>query len=301
MAVAQLRAAVRAGRGAVGAGGLRAARPPPSARPASPTARRARGGRTPRRGRRRARPAGSRRRGSTGFPHHVHFAMPGGTIAFGTSWDRFRPMADRPRIIVLEGDQTGQELLDQALRLLDAGRLRLSRRARALRPVAGEPPPHPERGRAGRGARDEGGGLRDQGRDDHARGRGRRRQPEQDPARGGRRQGDHQVRAPHPGRDSGRRRAPPGLGRADGGRGRVRRRRAPRRRQRRRGCVPHRARASLRLPRGRRVLVPHGRPHARAGVRRAEVDRQPGVRGDAEGGDGRGGRALRRTCRTRRS
>src|SRR3954453_13064362 len=28
-------------------------------------------------------------------------------------------MADRPRIIVLEGDQTGQELLDQALRLLD--------------------------------------------------------------------------------------------------------------------------------------------------------------------------------------
>jgi isocitrate dehydrogenase (NAD+) len=29
-------------------------------------------------------------------------------------------MPDRPRIIVLEGDQTGQELLDQALRLLDA-------------------------------------------------------------------------------------------------------------------------------------------------------------------------------------
>src|SRR6266576_2552484 len=28
-------------------------------------------------------------------------------------------MADVPRIIVLEGDQTGQELLDQALRLLD--------------------------------------------------------------------------------------------------------------------------------------------------------------------------------------
>ena len=30
-------------------------------------------------------------------------------------------MPDPPRIIVLEGDQTGQELLDQALRLLDAG------------------------------------------------------------------------------------------------------------------------------------------------------------------------------------
>src|SRR5688572_9927661 len=28
-------------------------------------------------------------------------------------------MPDRPRIIVLEGDQTGQELLDQALRVLD--------------------------------------------------------------------------------------------------------------------------------------------------------------------------------------
>src|SRR5687767_12037912 len=30
-------------------------------------------------------------------------------------------MPDRPRIIVLEGDQTGQELLDQALRVLDPG------------------------------------------------------------------------------------------------------------------------------------------------------------------------------------
>jgi isocitrate/isopropylmalate dehydrogenase len=30
-------------------------------------------------------------------------------------------VADRPRIIVLEGDQTGQELLEQALRLLDPG------------------------------------------------------------------------------------------------------------------------------------------------------------------------------------
>ena len=30
-------------------------------------------------------------------------------------------MPDRPRIIVLEGDQTGQELLDQSLRLLEPG------------------------------------------------------------------------------------------------------------------------------------------------------------------------------------
>ena len=35
-------------------------------------------------------------------------------------------MPDRPRIIVLEGDQTGQELLDQSLRLLDPGVCRIS-------------------------------------------------------------------------------------------------------------------------------------------------------------------------------
>jgi 3-isopropylmalate dehydrogenase len=35
--------------------------------------------------------------------------------------DRFSRMPEPPRIIVLEGDQTGQELLDQALRLLDPG------------------------------------------------------------------------------------------------------------------------------------------------------------------------------------
>ena len=35
-------------------------------------------------------------------------------------------MGERPRIIVLEGDQTGQELLDQALRLLDPAVCRVS-------------------------------------------------------------------------------------------------------------------------------------------------------------------------------
>ena len=39
----------------------------------------------------------------------------------------------------------------------------------------------------------------------------------------------------------------------------------------------------------------------REGLRRAEVHGQPDVRGDAEGGDGRGGRAASRTCRTSRS
>ena len=65
--------------------------------------------------------------------------------------DRFRAMPDRPRIIVLEGDQTGQELLEQALRLLDPAVCGVAARARALRPLAREPPPHPERGRARRG------------------------------------------------------------------------------------------------------------------------------------------------------
>ena len=51
------------------------------------------------------------------------------------------------RIIVLEGDETGQELLEQALRVLDpvgdAGR----GGARALRPVARQPPQDQQRGR----------------------------------------------------------------------------------------------------------------------------------------------------------
>ena len=67
---------------------------------------------------------------------------------------------------------------------------------------------------------------------------------------------------PHPGRDAGRRRPPPDLGRAHGGRGRLRRRGAARAAERRRGRVPHRAGASLDLPRGRRVLVPDA-PRAR--------------------------------------
>ena len=48
------------------------------------------------------------------------------------------------------------------------------------------------------------------------------------------------------------------------------------------------------LPRGRRVRVPAGRAQRRQGLRRAEVHRQPDLRGDAEGGDGRGRRAPSR-------
>ena len=90
------------------------------------------------------------------------------------------------------------------------------------------------------------GRLRHQGGDDHAGGRGRRRQPEHDPARGDRRQGDHPHRPADPGRAAGGGRAPPDLGRADGGRRRLRRRGAARSRGRRRGRVPHRAHPALR-------------------------------------------------------
>ena len=49
-------------------------------------------------------------------------------------------MAEPLTITVLEGDETGQELLEQALRVLDPDVLGLAARPRALRPLAGEPP-----------------------------------------------------------------------------------------------------------------------------------------------------------------
>ena len=48
---------------------------------------------------------------------------------------------------------------------------------------------------------------------------------------------------------------------------------------------------ALRLPRRRRVRVPPGARHGRARLRRPEVDRLARLRGDAQGGDGRRGRA----------
>ena len=87
-------------------------RPAPSARPASPTAPRARGGRT----RPCGRPGSSCRRqpspGSIGSPHQEQLL--GRLRRHG--WTRHDL-----RIIVLEGDETGQELLEQALRVLDPG------------------------------------------------------------------------------------------------------------------------------------------------------------------------------------
>ena len=48
-------------------------------------------------------------------------------------------MSEPLRVVVLEGDETGQELLEQALRVLDPDVCGARRRARALRPVAGAP------------------------------------------------------------------------------------------------------------------------------------------------------------------
>ena len=50
--------------------------------------------------------------------------------------------------------------------------------------------------------------------------------------------------------------------------------------------------------RGGRVQLPHRRPHRRAGLRRPQVDREPGLRGDAQGGDGRRRASATRTCPT---
>ena len=104
-----------------------------------------------------------------------------------------------------------------------------------------------------------------------------------------------------PGVASARRRAFPDLGRPHGGRRRVRREGVARGRRRRRGRLPHRADRAADLPRGRGVRLPPGRADGRQGLRRAEVHGQPRLRGDAEGGDGRGRGAPSRTCRTSRS
>jgi isocitrate dehydrogenase (NAD+) len=48
------------------------------------------------------------------------------------------------RIVVLEGDETGQELLEEAIRVLDPDRP--APRAGASRPLAGGTAPHPQRG-----------------------------------------------------------------------------------------------------------------------------------------------------------
>ena len=167
-------------------------------------------------------------------------------------------------------------------------------RAPALRPLAGVAPGDGERrrarGRAG-GARAR---ARAEGGDRHAGGSRRRRQPEPHPARGDRRPRDRPHRPPHPRRRADRRRPLPHLRRPHGGRRRLRREGMARRRGRGRGRVPHRADRAAHLPRRRRVLLPPCRADEGQGLRRPEVHRLPDLRGDAEGGDGRGRRAASR-------
>ena len=197
-------------------------------------------------------------------------------------------MAEPLRIIVLEGDETGQELLEQAVRVLDPGVTRveaglehydlsLENRRTTNNEVVTAAAKALARGP-----------LRPQGRHDHAGGQGRRRQPQPHPARGARRQGDHPHGPAHPRRHAGGRRALSDRGRAHGGRRRLRRRAVAGERGRRRVRLPHRADLAQRLPRGGRVLVPHGGQDPRPRVRRPQVDREPGLRGPPEGGDGRG-------------
>ena len=141
--------------------------------------------------------------------------------------------------------------------------------------------------------RDEGGRLRAEGGDHHARGQGRRRLAQPHAARG---------------RSTARSSSAPGrripgvvgpvagvhypiavvrmaVGDAYGAEER------PRRGGRRRGRLPHRAHHALDLPRRRRVRLPRGRAHRRPRLRRPEVDRLPRLRGHAQGGARRGGRA----------
>ena len=128
-------------------------------------------------------------------------------------------MSDPLRIVVLEGDETGQELLEQAIRVLDP----------EVCGVAVELEHHDlslERRRETENAcvSDAAAAMREAGFGVKAatvtpEGTGRRRLPQPDPARGGRRQGDHPHRPAHPGRGRARvRRALPDLGRAHGGR-----------------------------------------------------------------------------------
>ena len=192
----------------------------------------------------------------------------------------------RPR-----GRPDGQELLEEALRVLAPDVIGIELELPALRPLARAPARDGERGRARGGGGDPRARPRAEGGDDHAGGPRRRRLAEPDPPRGDRRQGDRPHRPADPRRRAVRRRPRADLDRADGRRRRLRREGVARGRGRRRGRVPHRADRAPRLPRRRRVRVPAGGAHRREGLRRPEVHGLPDLRGDAEGGDGRGGGA----------
>ena len=115
------------------------------------------------------------------------------------------------------GDQTGQELLEAALRVLqpDVVGSSFPSRASTCRSRVGARPATASstRRRARSCAR-----PRAEGRHDHPGGDRRRRLAQPDPARGDRRQGDRPHRPAHPRGPACRRRSRADLGRADGGR-----------------------------------------------------------------------------------
>ena len=163
---------------------------PPSAGPGPSTGRCARGGRTPPGGRPASPRRASRPRGSIAFPHQEQLSVDCAAMAEHAADYRPRGRRDRPGA-ARAGPARARPGGPQG-----------ARRARALRPLARQPPPHEQRGGHEGGRGDERGALRAQGGHDHARGQGRRGQPEPAAARGDRRQGDHPHRAAHPGRDA---------------------------------------------------------------------------------------------------
>ena len=179
------------------------------------------------------------------------------------------PMRGRHTIVVLEGDQTGQELLEEAPAGARAGRDR--RRARLLRfdlsleNRRGDG----ERGRPRGGCRDPRARPRAEGGDRDAGDARRRRLAEPDPPRGDRRQGDRPHGPPDPGVFADRRRARADLDRAHGRRRRLRRDGVARRRGRRRGRVPHgadrAARSAMRSPSSRSARRSGAAPRSSAG------------------------------------
>ena len=198
-------------------------------------------------------------------------------------------MADTLKIIVLEGDETGQELLEQSVRVLDPELLgielelvhydlSLEKRRETDNEIVHE---------AARAMREAGFGLKaatitPEGQDDVG-----------SPNRILREEVDGKVIV-----RTGRR-IPGVVGpvsgvyhpisrRPDGGRRRLRRQAVARGRGRRRDRVPDAEDHARDLPRGRRVRVHDRRADRREGLRRAEVDGLPGLRGDAQGGAGRG-------------
>ena len=161
-------------------------------------------------------------------------------------------------LVVMEGDQTGQELLEEALRVLDPDvtglPLELERHDLSLenrRSTRNRPSSRPRRPSCPR--------LRPEGRHHHPGGRRGRRQPERPPARGHRRQGHHPQRPPALRRAADRGHPRADLDRADGGRRRLQRPRVPRGRRRRRGRLARRAHLAPHLPGGRRVRLPQAR------------------------------------------